>query len=727
MTRLDELRRIANLVGIATRHVDALGVVHEPDEETLSRLIAAFGLPADPQQAADALAEERRAAPFGLAPVHIIGEDEPAPALQLRLPLARATAAAVVEWHCRCENGYECTGRSNGSEVALPRGLPLGYHRLALAVGATSTEISIVIAPATCHLPDGLQPGARSWGLTVQLYGLRGARAQARDWGIGDFGDLAELCRRSGTFGAATIGINPLHALFAAEPRHCSPYSPSSRAWLNYLYIDVTAVPGFAEDAAARGLAAADRVASAQCGGGELVDYPAVAAVKRPVLEALFRRFRLRDLPAGNVLAEDYRAFRREGGAALAAFATFEALQKRFTASGGPFSWYQWPAAMRQPGSAAVAEFAREHAEWIEFFQFLQWQADRQLGNAAAAGRVGGLSIGLYRDLAVGVNPHGAEAWAEQGLVAPGASIGAPPDVLSRAGQNWGLAPLNPLALRRRGFAPLIAALRANMRHAGILRIDHVMSLQRLYWVPSGSPATAGAYVNYPFRDMLRLLALESRRQRCAIIGEDLGTVPEGFRAAMLAANVLSYRVFVFERRRDGGFIPPGEYPPLAAASAATHDLATLKGFWLGRDIAWRRRLALYPDPAAEASEAAERRRDRQLLLEALIREGLLMPERSTALLPADDAPVYSAELGEAILLYLARSRARLMLVQIEDILGESEQANLPGTDDAHPNWRRRLSAPLDDMLAGPTLAHIAARIVAARRQAAAAPEPHCQ
>jgi 4-alpha-glucanotransferase len=538
----------------------------------------------------------------------------------------------------------------------------------------------------------------------------------ARDWGIGDFSDLATLCRGAGNLGAAAVGINPLHALFAAEPRHFSPYSPSSRAWLDYLYIDVTQVPGFAEDAAARGLAPAEAVLAAR--GAGLVDYAAVAALKRPVLEALFRRFRARQR-GGSALGADFRAFQREGGEALAVFATFEALHEHFTKAGGPFSWHAWPQAMRDPNSAEVAKFARAHAGRVAFFEFLQWQADRQLGAAAAAGHDSGLGIGLYRDLAVGVNPNGAEAWADQRLVIPGMAIGAPPDVLSRAGQNWGLAPINPLALRRRGFAPVIAALRANMRHAGILRIDHVMSLQRLYWIPSGAPATAGAYVNYPFRDLLRLVALESRRQGCAVIGEDLGTVPEGFRETMRATGVLSYRVFDFERRGDGSFIPPGDYPPLAAASAATHDLATLKGFWLGHDIAWRHRLGLYPDASAEVNETAERGRDRQKLLEALGREGLLSLARFGAFLSEDGVPTYGQDLGEAIHEYLARSRARLMLVQIEDVAGEGEQANLPGTTDAHPNWRRRLPSPLEELLAGPEMARIAALVTAARHQAA--------
>jgi 4-alpha-glucanotransferase len=710
MNRLDALRQVAGLVGIATRYVDALGVVHEPDEELLSRLIAAFGLPPDPKQAADALAEEERAAPFGLGAAQIVAEEDPAPTLRLQLP----PGTDAVDWHCRLEDGSQCAGRSLGAELRLPAGLALGYHRLEIAGGGLAAEIVLIVAPHSCHLPAALQPGAHSWGLTAQLYGLR----SARDWGIGDFTDLATLCRGTAPLGAAAIGINPLHALFAAEPRHFSPYSPSSRVWLNYLYIDVTAVPGFAEDQAAQSLAPAVAVAAARA--ADLVDYAAVAAVKRPVLEALFERFRLRELAAGTALGVAFRGFQREGGAALDEFAVFETLHELWTQRGGLFSWHSWPQAMRDPGSAEIADHARDFAERVEFFQWLQWLANRQLGQAASAGREAGLAIGLYRDLAVGVNPHGAEAWADQELVVPGAAIGAPPDSLSRAGQNWGLAPINPLALRRRGFGPFIAALRANMRHAGVLRIDHVMGLQRLYWVPSGNPATAGAYVTYPLRDMLRLVALESVRHGCAVVGEDLGTVPEGFRETMQAANVLSYRVFAFERRGDASFNPPGDYPPLAAASAATHDLATLKGFWLGRDIAWRRQLGIYPDAAAEAAEAGERRRDRHQLLEALAREGLLPPERFDEFLSPDGEPSYTSELGELIHVYLGRSRARLLLVQLEDVAGECEQANLPGTTEAHPNWRRRLSARLEDLLAGPEMGRIAGLVTAARRHAAA-------
>jgi 4-alpha-glucanotransferase len=415
-----------------------------------------------------------------------------------------------------------------------------------------------------------------------------------------------------------------------------------------------------------------------------------------------------------------FRDFQRRGGQSLADFAVFEVLQEHFLKEIGQFSWRNWPVPMRNPRSLEVAEFVAAHRDRVEFFQFLQWEAERQLAHAARAGREAGLSIGLYRDLAVGADPNGAEAWADQELVAPGASIGAPPDALSRAGQNWGLAPVNPLVLRRQGFAPFIASLRANMRHAGILRIDHVMSLNRLYWIPSGMEARAGAYVKYPFGELVRLVALESQRHACAVVGEDLGTVPEGFRDAMRSANILSYRISVFERRKDGVFVPPGDYPELAAASAATHDIATLKGFWLGSDIEWRQRLGLYPDRQAQEAEATERGRDRSMLLEALVVEGLLAPAQIGAFLPERGEPIYSTELGDAILTYLARSRARLMLVQLEDVVGESEQANLPGTIDAHPNWRRRPARILEDILNGVELRRTATLIEEARLRSAA-------
>ena len=711
MSSSEALRSVAALLGIETRHTDALGVTHEPDAETLSAIVSGFGLPTTPDQAAAATAELIHAAPLGLDPLYVVAAEAPV----LALPLAARNGS--VDWRLHFEGGGDAEGswRTGDGEFRLPHSLPLGYHRLELAINGVVARIQLAVAPAFCHLPAELLPGAHTWGLTTQLYSL----CSVRSWGIGDFTDLARLSRVAGSCGAVTVGVNPLHALFASEPRHASPYSPSSRAQLDYLYIDPAAVPGFVEDAAIRALVPEATLNAAQ--STELVDHAAVAALKRPVLEALYSRFYDSQLRGGAKTkhAKAFRQFQTDGGQPLVAFATFEALHEHLNSNGRSFSWHDWPAELRDPNSAAVAEFGEAQRGRLEFFQFLQWQADSQLGAAAEAGRASGLSLGLYRDLAVGVNPQGAEAWADQGLVVPGMGIGAPPDALSRAGQDWGLAPVNPLALRQRGFAPFIAALRANMRHAGVLRIDHVMSLRRLYWVPAGRSAVSGAYINYPFNELLRLVALESHRQQCAVVGEDLGTVPPGFRETMQAAKLLSYRVVMFERRWDGNFISPRDYEPLAAASAATHDLPTLHGFWLGRDIAWRQSLGLYPDVQAEAADLRDRHSSRWQLLEALEREGLMPRERFGEFLPHDAAPVFTAELGEAILAFLARSRARLMLVQLEDITGEVEQANLPGTSDAHPNWRRRLSARLDDVLTGPDLKRVAALVNAERQRAA--------
>jgi 4-alpha-glucanotransferase len=722
MKKRTAIEHIARLVGIEARHTDGLGQTREVSDGTLLALIEAFGLPADPAQAICALEEERRNAPLGLSAVHLVSAEMPRQALALRLPIG----CREILWSCRLENGEHRSGRVSKTASArclmrLPEGLPLGYHRLDLEAAGVTARLSLIVAPDCCHLPLQLGPNSRKWGLSCQLYGLR----SAGNWGIGDFTDLGQLARAAGSCNAAVLGINPLHALFAAEPLHISPYSPSSRSWLNYLYIDVTVIPGFAEDETVRALMGGEWFAATHhaARSAAVIDFGAVAACKRPVLEALFRRFQIRELGVdGAVRGELGRAFREfqgAGGQALVDFAVFEALDEHYRAENRAAGWRGWPRAMQDPRSPEAADFAGAHRDRIEFFQFLQWEADRQLAAASTAGRDSGLSIGIYRDLAVGADPNGAEAWADQELVATGASIGAPPDAFNQTGQNWGLAPVNPLALKRRCFAPFIAAIRANMRHAGMLRIDHVMSLDRLYWVPAGMEATEGAYVNYPFGDLLRLVALESCRQQCAVVGEDLGTVPEGFRQRMRSANLLSCRVLTFERRSDGGFALPAHYPGLAAASAATHDLATLRGFWLGTDIAWRRSLGLYPDASAAGADATARSRDRGLLLQALVAEGLLAPERLGEFLSDSGTPTYTPELGDAILSYLARSRARLMLVQLEDVVGESEQANLPGTTDEHPNWRRRLSLNLGEIIDGTGLSKVAALVTEGRLRAA--------
>jgi 4-alpha-glucanotransferase len=732
------LSRLAARAGIETRYRDAWAQLKEVSRDSIEALLISMGLAVADRGDVEELLQGRETERWRdlLEPVAVVPEE--AESILVVVNALADDIDVAVDWTVTTEDGGRLQGHLRLGEtmpegagdavgqrwirrsLRLPR-LPSGYHDLTVRLGAREGRMRLIVAPAACYLPDELRAGSRVWGLATQLYALR----SERNWGIGDFSDLALLAEGAASLHARAVGVNPLHALFAAEPRHISPYSPSSRLFLNDLYIDIEAVAEFGECEAARRYAASPATQSilTVVRDAPLVDHVAVAAVKRPAFEALYRAFRQRHLGSGaggaaTPRGEDFRMFQRAGGVQLRNFATFEALQETFIASGIGFDWHGWPIAMQDPASPEVAAFVEEQRERIEYFEYLQWEADRQLSAAARLGAAAGLSIGLYRDLAVGVDPCGAEAWGDQDLLVSGATIGAPPDFLNLKGQNWGLVPINPLALRRRAYAPYIAGLRANMRHAGVLRIDHVMALQHVYWVPGGMSPTAGAYVSYPFEDLVRILALESQRHRCAVIGEDLGTVPEGFRERMHRANVLSYRVLVFERQADGSFTPPDQYPELSTASVGTHDLATLRGYWTGRDLEWRQRLDLYATVEQRQADQENRARERRLLLDALVREGVLPPDAADTFLLPDDKVEFQQGLSEAVHRYLGRSNARFVLVQIEDAVGELEQVNLPGTTDEHPNWRRKLSLSVEQILDDPVFRQLATALNESRQRA---------
>ncbi|MGH6912391.1 MAG: 4-alpha-glucanotransferase, partial [Geminicoccales bacterium] len=347
-------------------------------------------------------------------------------------------------------------------------------------------------------------------------------------------------------------------------------------------------------------------------------------------------------------------------------------------------SWRLWPEPYRDPHSAEVARFAAAHRDRVAFFAWLQWLADEQLAQAQRRAAAV-MPIGLYLDLAIGVDPDGAEAWAQRDSIVDGASLGAPPDEFNEGGQNWGLAPLAPRALRDQAYAPLISTLRRAMRHAGALRIDHILGLQRSFWWPAnGAP---GAYVQQPLDDLLGIVALESHRHRCVVVGEDLGTVPEGLRRSLSEAGLLGCSVLYFEREPDGAFRPGARYRSSSVASNGTHDLPTLAGWWAGRDIDWRERLGLHKEPLQAELERLDRIEERRALLRLLAAEGLL-PD---GVAPDDPPATIPWRVVEALHRVLARSPAELMALQIADALGRIEQANLPGTIDRHPNWRRRL------------------------------------
>ena len=705
-----ELDRLCARCGVEVEYSDLWGNRRHPGDATKVRVLKAMGVSLD--SAADAgaaLAEiESRAWRTVLPPVKVARAGAAPLPIEITLPARRA--ATEHGWFLELESGERITGtlrpdtlpavasaESAGTiyirvHFQLAPTPPCGYHRYVLLEAATPIAVmQLIVCPERCYQPPALADGGRVWGPAIQLYALKAAR----NWGIGDFGDLEKVADFTAGAGAGIVGVNPLHALFPDQPEEASPYRPSSRSRLNVLYLDVEAVPDFGECAGARGLVGTPgfqtRLQRLRATG--LVDYAGVAAAKFEVLELLYGSFRERHLAVDSDRARAFRAFQAEGGERLRLHAAFEALQQHFSREDpAVWGWPAWPGEYRDPASKAVAAFTLDRVERVEYFEYLQWQADVQLGGISRRARELGLPLGLYQDLAVGVNPGGSETWMQPGLHALAARIGCPPDDFNLKGQEWGLPPWIPQRLVAAAYEPYAGTLRDLMRHAGALRIDHVMGLMRLYWIPEGASAEDGTYVSYPFTDLLGILALESERNRCLIIGEDLGTVPDAVRAAMAEYGVLAYRPMYFERTSQGGFRPPAEYMRDAAAVITTHDLPTLRGYWHADDLARRSELGLFPTEEMRARQYEERFGDRGRLLAALEREGLLPPGASP------DPAGMNDTLSQAVHAFVARAPARILMIQLEDLLGQVEQVNLPGTtDDRYPNWRRKLPANLED------------------------------
>ncbi len=699
MSKLNALlERMAALVGISPDYTDAFGKKVETTSETRVALLTALGLDVTSEQGAKESLDRLERLKVGPVPA-VISVEAGKPASIKHRGTAGASAWTLTE-----EGGSTHEGRlAKGSALEIPS-LPMGYHRLRLG----DMEATVIAAPAQCWEPEALKGNARFWGATAQVYSLR----SERDLGIGDYSDVALAAESVGRFGGAFLGLSPVHALFAADRTKISPYSPSSRLFLEPLYIDPTIVEGFVESDAQRLLEAPDVQARlAKLRDAQLIDYTEAWAIKRPVLDALWTWFRSSDDSAA------FETFRRAGGEALEAHATFEALSEHFRAQGR--SWAgEWPEAFRSVHSDEVRRFRLQEPERVAFHAWLQWLADRQLGLAAERAKSAGLPIGLYRDLAVGADGGGSEIWATPGRYAPKLSIGAPPDPLGPQGQDWGLPPFNPLTLEEQGLAAFRDLVAANMRHAGAIRIDHAFQLQRLFLIPSGAPASQGAYVDYPFEAMLAVLRVESHRAQCLVIAEDLGTAPEGFSDAIMESGVLSYRVLPFER--DGSaFKKPNQYPRSALAVITTHDLPTFTGWWRGLDIDLRQTLGIF-DPNTAASERAARKADREHFARALAEEGLLPSPQVS-----EEPPLH------ATIRYLARTSSVLTALQIEDASGELNQANMPGMDMGHPNWRRRLSNTIEEIASpGSLLAKLAVvlteegRDVRSRRNMLAGPPP---
>jgi 4-alpha-glucanotransferase len=615
----------------------------------------------------------------------------------------------AIDWRVALADGRQRDGRTTAGELpelerqeldgrwltrrwlALPADLPPGEHELQICMPDGGGDSTLLVAPATCYEPAVLASGRRLWGVAVQLYTLR----SRGNWGMGDFADLRDVVRRCAEQGAAFVGLNPLHALFPSNPGHYSPYSPSSRHFLNVFYIAVPEVPGYAGCSPARALVEtpAFQQELVRLRATDYVDYQGVARAKLPVLRALYEHFRGDELDRDTDLARAFRAYQRERGEPLRRHALHDAVDAHLRPQDPDryWGWPAWPGELRDPAGTGAREFEEKYRHEVDFHAWLQWTADRQLASAQRLARELGMPIGLYGDYAVGVNPSGAETWSDQHVYRMGAGVGAPPDPLALKGQDWGIPPQDPHALIEARYRPFRDLIGANMRHFGALRLDHVMALFRQWWVPVGLGATEGGYVHYPLEDLMSVLALESSLHRCLVVGEDLGTVPDEMRHAMAEFAVYSYKVLLFEKHDDGRFRLPDEYVRRAIATVTTHDLPTLRGWWEGRDLELRDRLELFPGEEIRRHVHEERLRDRAQLLAALDRA---LPDRPAGV---PDAAAFSEALAHAIQVYLAKSAAALVVLQYEDLIGMIDPVNVPGTSHEHANWQRKVTADIGD------------------------------
>ena len=652
---------------------DVNGRDHAVGPEPMRAILAALDLPAGSEAAIRESRERLRESRRGLPPLCTALVGRP---VLLGLP-------GEPEFRLRLEGGEVREGRAVQQDglCTLPAVTEPGYHRLGIA----GQEVTLAVCPRRAH---GVAPGTRPWGLAVQLYSPR----RTGDAGIGDFTGLAQLAASAARHGADAIAISPVHAQFSADPHRFSPYSPSSRLFLNVLHADPACLGPEALRAALASTGLAEEYARLE--SLDLVDWPAAARLRLSLFRAIFDGF------AGD---PGFDRFRAEGGEPLESHARFEALHAHlYGRDSSLWHWKDWPAAYHAPHSAGTEAFAREHAQEVAFHAFLQWIADRGLGDAQAAFRGAGAKIGLIADLAVGTDGGGSHGWSRQGQILSGVGVGAPPDIFSPLGQSWGISAFSPRGLRDNGYAAFLEMLRAAMRHAGGVRIDHAMGLARLWLVPQGEDATEGAYLHFPIDDMMRLVALESHRHGSVVVGEDLGTLPDGFLERLEDTGVMGLRVLYFEQDKDRSFKSPAIWSPGAVAVTTTHDLPTVAGWWRGRDIDWRVQLGLLGEGADGTPQREERGEDRIRLWDAMCASGA-----AEGPMPAEEE---GAEVATAAARHVASAACALALLPLEDALALEEAPNLPGTTEAHPNWQRRLPGEAATLLDGhDTAARIAA------------------
>lgn len=722
MTSLD---RLCEKLGIWTSFSDN-GQIYQADTKTKKSLCRSLGYLAETAAEAEAsLArfEDNRFLDF-VPPVRIVREWELSPfSLDIVVPAVK-TDDRVFSWFLTREDGETATGqkeiketpiletRTVGGKVYQRRRIsfvldvPQGYHSMTFLLDDvkpdTNATLSLIVVPNTCYMPEFLQKGYRTWGIPVQLYAI----SSGHNWGMGDFTDLRYLQTVATRLQASAIGVNPLNALFPDSPKDASPYFTSSRLFLNPLYIDTDAVPESETVTAYADYLKSPRfielVAAAK--SSDVVEYEYVAEMKYTALGILYDAFKnlhlTSDFQAVTPRGQAFIDFCKAADPYLTQFATFHALRSYFLSEKQSPDWPDWPSGYASPDAASIQSFQKKYADSIWFIRFQQFIAFEQFENVRTVYDTPDTPIGLYTDLPVGVSHNSAEVWSDQDLFLKGVSIGAPPDSFNPKGQDWALAPFNPIVMKKTAYDFFIRMVRNVMRPAGAFRIDHAFSLMRLFLrVPGGS----GAYLSYPFDDLLGIIALESVRNRTLVIGEDLGTVPPGFMEAMARANVLSFRIFHYQKHGNTLMLPR-EYEHRCLVVAGTHDMPTYSAFWQGLDLDLKLRLKMMT-PTQYESAVSERKEERRSFVDAFISEGLITEPplgRNSLLTP--DMPDWFIPDTYA---YLARSNSLLLMARLEDMIGQVEQVNVPGTYLNYPNWRYKLPVSLENLTTDARVLHV--------------------
>ena len=702
---MEPIKQLATLAGLQDRYIHAQGHTQHIALADQQAILTAMGYDLTTTEAIARQISELQQKPWAevVAPVQVIAAQQ---SFGVRVQQPAASACSHWQWRLVTEQQQEFSGQLQVAtsdiiarqqlnettylafNLLINVELQPGYHQLTLVTDAASTatqqqyQQQLIVSPSRCFQLQDQAVLHKTMGPAIQLYALR----SSRNWGIGDFVDLKNLVAPLAALGNDFIGLNPLHALYPGLPQDCSPYSPNSRLWLNTLYVALEHSPEFAESVQAQQLLQSQQFQSRlqRCRAAADVDYHAVSALKAEMASLLYQHFKQHHLSSNSERAQQFHQFIEQSDASLVNLARYQVLQAElFRRNMQMACWQNFPPEYQNPHSDAVQQFATEHRDAIEQQLYLQWLAQQQLAEVKKECQQQGMAIGLYCDVAVGANSNSAESWGAPEDFLMQLSVGAPPDIMAPKGQNWGLLAYNPATLRQKAYQPFIQLIRANMRYAGALRLDHVMALLRLWCCPPGADATAGGYISMPAHELFAILALESQRNHCVVIGEDLGTVPVEISALMASYQVMSYRVFMLEQKAGSYQHRDQTYPALALATVTTHDMPTLVGYWHEHDLALRHKLDLFPSADIAANLEQLRKDEKQLLCQQLqLEHGNVQ------------------QLVSNSHLYLAATPARLMAYQLEDLMLVATPVNIPGTSNEYPNWRRKLPLEFEQALA---------------------------